>query len=120
MENNRVIKFRRAHFKDEEKKMFSHFTEWGVGIGHTTFTSPSTNNYAEAFIDLQYIGLQDSEGRDRCEGDIVNFWGGVGKIVYRDLDAGFKISHKHGAFFDISPMDETIGDIYQNPELLTK
>lgn len=65
------IKFKRVFFFDEEKTKFSHEHIWGVGVNETTFTSPSQNNVAFHFTDYQFTGLQDSEGVDIYEGNIV-------------------------------------------------
>ena len=140
----REIKFRRAHFKDEAKTQFSHFSEWGVllhpGI---PFTSPSSNNFAMYFEDLQYTGLKDKNGKKIYEGDVIafyDFFGGsfhvyagewmeehedmTGEIIFDRGD--FCIQHSGQAVItDAIPLSqiishvnfEVIGNIYENPKL---
>lgn len=121
----REIKFKRAHFKDEDKKQFSHFTEWGVGINHTVFQSPSSNNFALYVEDCQFTGLKDSTGKEIYEGDILDaddYLNGKhwfkGVVCFRD--ASFYIDSKKGItyFRWIDYEFEIIGNIHENPELL--
>lgn len=120
----KTIKFKRAHFFDEKKTKFSNFTEWGVGIEHTLFTSPA-NNYARYFEDLQFIGSKDKTGKDIYEGDIITenlFWDITKKdIVYFEVvfvKNGFKLKDKKGQIFEIGKEPLINGNIFENKELL--
>jgi len=122
----REIKFRRAFFKDEDKKQFSHFGEWGVNLKDgITFVSPSSNNYAPYFIDHQYTGLKDKTGCEICEGDILKGYGSaIKRFVVSFSEGSFVLYHNFGRWgllsrmFEIEELPvEVIGNIYENPEL---
>ncbi len=135
----REIKFKRAFFK--ENGDFSHFTEWGVGVKHSEFTSPSTNNFTKTHKDLQLTNLLDKNKTKIYEGDIVLFnkkhyevkyfekWGMfglVGKSNYKPFDeedplgsGGSSTSYKPyilGEYYQ--KRMEVVGNLYENPKLL--
>jgi len=121
----REIKFKRAHFLDEEKKEFSHFTEWGVNIGFAKFTSPSSNNFALYHTDLQFTGLKDKNGVTYCQNDIVRYKNNNYRLMkgsYKFELLGFNESSQDDPsdFFSEKAYLESdiIGNIYENPKLL--
>lgn len=69
----------------------------------------------------QYTGLTDANGVKRYEGDIIGFKWGIGVIRWSDKTNGFIVSPNKGMFYDYSivGLGEVIGNIYENPELLT-
>lgn len=121
----REIKFRVYDFN--KKEMISHFK--GARIDYAL-------NYWETNIKvskpMQYTGLKDRNDEDIYEGDIVHrrigYSDRVGayseyrKITYNEELGAFIAEKKDG--FDYENLDiyflyEVIGNIYENPELLS-
>ena len=127
----RTIKFKRAHFKDEGKTQFSHFSEWGVGLNHTSFTSPSHNNFAIYYEDLQFTGLKDSkrtkefpDGQEIYEGDILKLsYETISMIGYvkQQKDGEWIFYKDEGNFLGVHhniDKIKVIGNIHENSNLL--
>ena len=71
---------------------------------------------------MQYTGLKDRNGVEIYEGDLLSFGRDVIEILW--WGAGFQVQivgHKlpMGEMFEIHQRGEVIGNIYENPELLT-
>ena len=113
-------------FKDMECTEFSHARDWGVGIGDSEFTSPSTNNFAPYFKDLQYFELENSNEKSTdlyCEGDVVSH------IEY-DEAAYYEVMFDRGKFLlnagrrcksmeaDMLTFCKREGNIFENPNLV--
>ena len=74
---------------------------------------------------MQYIGLQDKNGKEIYEGDIVRTYHKLFTVAWSDTFYGFALVTKsHGAsesmtFPNFRHYDwEVIGNIYENPEML--
>ena len=79
----------------------------------------------DKYIVLQYVGMEDINGREIYEGDIVTLKGEVFEIKYKDykyIADGFYDSSQDvpDDFFSEYAYSffEIVGNIYENPELL--
>lgn len=71
---------------------------------------------------MQYIGLKDKNGKEIYEGDILEQYGSIGKVIYED-DRFYvdwdKEPGRVGLFEGCTRgRNKIIGNIYENPELL--
>jgi uncharacterized phage protein (TIGR01671 family) len=117
----REIKFR-AWKKDGRQKnggtMLSH-DELTDDYGHVCVTS------REDLHVMQYTGLKDKNGKEIYEGDVVRVKGMAHEIYQVVFSrASFVLEEVQGAYYvRISMQDEyqmeVIGNIYENPDLLT-
>jgi hypothetical protein len=112
MSNDR-FKFRAWNKKDEQ---MIYDWQFNIGIEYYGF------NGGGVFEIMQWTGLQDRQGRDIYEGDIVRSQKGImGVIKYESLGGIccyfidlIDLGIKDGYLYSI----EVLGNIYQNPELL--
>jgi hypothetical protein len=119
--DQREIRFKRAHFFDEGKTDFSHFTEWGLNIGNSSFSSPSWNSRALYHLDIQFTGLLDKVGNLIFEGDIRKFKTGIGIIIWSDAAFAVKSPGSDAIDWEHSSVlieSEYLGNIFETPELL--
>lgn len=118
----RVVKFR-AWDKEIEKiypVLEIDFVEEWVSM-YSKMTGRHYN-WLNNLVLMQYTGLQDKNGVEIYEGDIVRKSNGaIGQVVYLKATASYKL-YNNGQIFDIFEADarylEVIGNIYENPELL--
>ena len=129
---NRKIKFR-CWIKSEERFVYNPVIDFTNMIVYSEM-NPVNNSggfiiYDGDFILCQYTGLDDKNGKEIYEGDILKFSFGVGKVVF--CDGGFacdmwekdKPAHLFH-WFNFCNIDhshiipEVIGNIYENPEFL--
>ena len=112
----REIKFKRVFFLDKEQKQFSHINNWGVDIGHAQFTTPSTDNFTESYVDCQFTGLKDKNGKEIYEGDILRRYKKNGEPYNKLFLVELKLFNNDWAM--VISEKEIIGNIHENPELL--
>ena len=129
---DREIKFRRVHFIDKEKTIFSHIDyRWfkvDNRLDNTAFTSPSSNNFALYNIDYQYTWLKDKNWVEIYEGDIIKCTSWCPHEVIFKLDHWWNVLwwmptfylSWMGAWYQRTWDEEFICNIYQNPELLSE
>ena len=116
------LKFKRAYFKDKEKTKFTHFESWGVGIDGSQFKSPSSNNFAQYFIDFQFVGLKDKNGNEIYDGDIVEMpnWAYPVEVIYHRPKCRFCCRLIDGINDYIPHNSFVIGNIFETPKLLKR
>ena len=82
------------------------------------FEIPFIDN--ECWILQQYTGLKDKNGKEIFEGDIVDFNGKIVQIEWNEAEGCFwGGANKQRFILQYADMLNVIGNIYQNPELLT-
>lgn len=108
----REIKFRAW---DKNEKRWLSFLE----VNLAGFRNEISFYQDTSFELMQYTGLKDKNGKEIYEGDIMRVLDEVGQVYYDDNNVCFCIDVER----DYNPCIgryEVIGNIYENPELLTK
>jgi len=80
--------------------------------------NPVTVPDCEDGILMQFTGLLDKNGKEIYEGDIVKSEG-VDKVFIENVPDLLKLGHLLGEHIFVPDTVEIIGNIYENPELLT-
>ena len=97
-----------------------------LGVHNDKFsigTNWLNGEYELEFELMQYTGLKDSKGKEIYEGDILkDEFGRVCLVYWIEEEARFALRQKHRRteYFMITNhlIEEIIGNIYENPELL--
>lgn len=91
-------------------------------IGHEEFKHEFNNDC----VLMQYTGLEDKNGKESYEGDIVSFGEGRNfKVVWAEKYGSWYVVPL-GEYENNAPLGksekacEVIGNIYENPEMITK
>ena len=118
----REIKFRVWHKRLEEMLKPNQWNSYGPKINYGVIESDDHEI-------MQYTGLKDKNGKEIYEGDVViqPKWFSVGQYLpatgeVKYLGVRFTvdcIGQWKGAHAELNGNSEVIGNIYENPELLT-
>lgn len=123
----RLIKFRAW---DKSRGKFSNTGNLFMDIPHGmlwwqfAYDITPINNDDGEFVLMQFTGLHDKNGKEIWEGDIIRQKLGpkiadvIGPVIF--VDGCFRIEHGEDSFdmVDHSDMNEVLGSIYENKELL--
>jgi hypothetical protein len=107
--NDRIIKFR---FWDKDMQRMRHWVDIKDSWGFT--------------VAMQYTGLLDRNGAEIYESDIVRSEHDTMVVAWNDKIGSFGLNKEGWMYFHyfgeaVEPEDvEVIGNIYENPELLTQ
>jgi len=126
---NREIKFRGLQL-DRYKLVFGYF-HLAYKDEHRIYELGYVNTtpYEKVIPETvgQYTGLKDKNGTEIYEGDIIDHYALFGYVVYENgifslssnTNTQFCNCKQPLAYHDVNEM-EVIGNIHQNPELITK
>lgn len=116
----REIKFR-AYIRGEGMMLFPNWQFITDGTNIYILDPHSEESkyivWNRQFEIMQFTGLKDKNGVEIYEGDVVEFWGGIGLIVYDHH--GFAIKWQNELF---DPLEENkliiLGNIHEHPNLI--
>lgn len=113
-DNGLMKKFVRIpFFVSSEGYVYKDNDPHGIEMSGKRSISPMQN-----VILMQYTGLKDKNGKEIYEGDIISFLDEKWSVIYFEQYASFMLQ-KGNDLSNITSQEEIIGNIHQNPELLT-
>ncbi len=93
------------------------------GMDETDSASLSTFNtkYPDGIVEMQFTGSTDKNNKDIYEGDIIGNKKRIGVVCWNEKNSRYWIetNDKLNDWFLLSSKYEVLGNIYENPELLT-
>jgi hypothetical protein len=122
---------REIKFRAWDKNLMQMFPVDGWQYSTVYVRSPNNQKWCqpkENIVLMQYTGLKDKNGKEIYEGDIVQY-AGINCVIDMevfsylkpiDRDAWFDLDPASDKLFERSSYFEIIGNIYENPELLTQ
>ncbi|MBD8013862.1 YopX family protein [Planococcus wigleyi] len=105
----REIKF---NFYNTHTKQYTRWEESNAGMNMCSFQTHEHLKF------LQYTGLEDEDGTEIFEGDIIDFGGGPYKVVYEKGCFYAWTPHDSEFLHLINHLSEVVGNAYENPEFL--
>jgi hypothetical protein len=106
----RDIKFRAWEAVNRQMNYDPRFIAWESAAGMPLYAINSANKEPDVVL-MEYTGLQDKNGRDIYEGDILK--GSNGGLV--KCEDALRVFYSSA---DVARQLEVVGNVYENPDLL--